>query len=117
MLNLSLQEHECPSSGREDQASRPASQGQGRQGMRGGLGGDGFYRKRGADVGSRVDNEATVRRPRGIDRVLLDKHSGGATVDRHSEKVWDALVARRRGDRLAVGRPCGSAFEVERIQS
>ena len=116
MLNLSSQEHECPSSGQEGQVSSPPSQGQGRQGMRCGLGRDGFHRKRGADVGSRVDNEAAVGRPRGIDRVLLDKRSaGGPTVDRHAEEVWDAVIVRRRGDRLAVGRPCGSALQVERI--
>ena len=41
--------------------------------MRGGLGGDGFHRKRGADVRSRVDHEAAVGRPRRIDRVFVDE--------------------------------------------
>src|ERR1039457_6899784 len=76
---------------------------------------DGFHRKRGADVGSRVDNEAAVGRPRGIDRVLLDKRSGGTTVDRHAEEVWDAMSYHRRGDRSTVGRPRWSALQVERI--
>src|SRR6202165_3351258 len=80
-----------------------------------GLGRNGFHRKRGADVGSRVGHEAAVGRPRGIDRVLLDKKRGGATVYRNTEKVWDAVIVRRRGDRLAVGRPCWSALQVERI--
>src|SRR5216683_6367756 len=79
--------------------------------MRCGLRSDGFHRKRSADVGSRVDNEAAVGRPRWIDRVLGDKRNGGATVDRHAEKVWDAVIVRRRGDRLAVGRPCWRAPE------
>src|SRR5258708_39620056 len=83
--------------------------------MRCGLGRGGFHRKRSTDVGPRVGNEAAVGRPRGIDRVLLDKKSGGATVDRHAEKVWDAVIVRRRGDRLTVGRPCWSALQVERI--
>src|SRR6202158_2985199 len=84
VLNLASQEHECPSSGQEGQMSSPPSQGQGRQGMRSGLGRDGFHRERGADVGSRIDNEAAVVRPRGIDRVLPDKKGGRATVDRHA---------------------------------
>src|SRR6266550_7571867 len=83
--------------------------------MRFGLRRDGFHRKRSADVGSRIDNEAAVGRPRGIDRVLLDKKNGGAAVDRHAEKAWDAVIVRRRGDRLAVGLPCWSALQVERI--
>ncbi len=115
MLNLSSQEHECPSSRQEGQVSSPPSQGQGRQGVRCSLGRDGFHRKCGADVGSRVDNEAAIGRPRRIDRVLLDKRSGGATVDRHAEEVWDAVIVGRRGDRLAVGRPCWGALQVERI--
>src|SRR2546425_13112615 len=83
--------------------------------MRCGLGRGGFHRKPGADVGSRVDKEAAVGRPGGIDRVLLEKDSGGATVDRHAEEVRDAVIVRRRGDRLAVGRPCWSAQQVKRI--
>jgi len=39
----------------------------------------------------------------------------GATVDRHAEEVRDAVIVRRRGDRLAVGRPCWSAQQVKRI--
>ena len=93
----------------------PPSQGQGWQWMRCGFGRDGLHRKRGADVGSRVDNKAAVRRPRGIDRVLLDKSSGGAAVDRHAEQVRDAMIVRRGGDRLAIGRPCWIALQVERI--
>ena len=61
------------------------------------------------------DNVATVRRPRRIDRVLLDKKSRGPTVDRHAEEVWDAVIGCCRGNRLAVGRPCRSAVQVERI--
>src|SRR6058998_121238 len=68
MLNLSSQEDESPSSRQEGQVSSPSSQGQSRQGMRCGLGRYGFHRKRGADVGARVDNKAAVGRPRGIDR-------------------------------------------------
>src|SRR5258705_3354199 len=83
--------------------------------MRCGLGRGGFHRKRSTDVGPRVSNEAAVGRPRGIDRVLLDKKSGGATVDRHAEKAYYAVIVRRRGDRLAVRRPCWSALQVERI--
>src|SRR5277367_1365897 len=83
--------------------------------MRYGLGRDGFHRECGADVGSRVNNEATIGRPHGIDGVLLDKKSGGATVDRYPEEVWDAVIIRRRGNRLAVGRPRRSALQIERI--
>ena len=67
MLNLSSQEHECSSSRQEGQVSSPPSQGQGRQGMRCGVGRDGFHRKRGAYVGPRVDNEAAIGCPHGID--------------------------------------------------
>jgi hypothetical protein len=74
-----------------------------------------LHRKRGVDVGSRVDNKAAVGCPGGIDRVVLDKKSGRATVDRHPEKVWHAVIVRRRSDRLAVGRPCWSALQVKRI--
>jgi hypothetical protein len=94
--------------------SSPPSQCQGRQRMRCGVGGDSFHGKRRADVGSRVDNEATVGRPRGIDRVLLDKNRRGATVDRYAAEMWDAVIGHGRGDRLAVGRPCWSALQVER---
>jgi len=55
---------------------------------------DGFHRKRGTDVGSRIDNEAAVGRPRGIERVLPDKKSGRATVDRHTEQVGDSVIVR-----------------------
>src|SRR5260370_13090725 len=83
--------------------------------MRCGLGGRGFHREGSANVGSRVDNEATVWRPRGIGRVFLDKNSWGATVERYPEEAWDAVIVGRRGDRLAVGRPCGRTLQVERI--
>ncbi len=53
---------------------------------------------RGTDVRSRIDNEAAVGRPRGIDRVLPDKKSGSATVDRHTEEVGDSVIVRCRGD-------------------
>src|ERR1700693_2687703 len=103
MLNVSSQEHECTSSKQEGQMSSPSSQGQCRQGMRCGFFRDRLHQKRRADVGSRVDNEAAVGRPRGIDRVLLNKNSRGATVDRHTEEVWDAVIFCRGGYRLAVG--------------
>ncbi len=95
--------------------SSTSSQDQGRQGMRCGLGSDSFHRKRSADVGSGINNVAAIRRPRGIDRVLLDKKSRGATVDRHAEEMGYTMIDRRRGDRLAVGRPCWTALQVERI--
>jgi hypothetical protein len=72
--------------------------------MRCALGRHGFHRKRGADVGSRVHNEAAVGRPRRIDAVILDKTSGGSTVDRQTEEVRDAVLGHRQGDRLAVRR-------------
>ena len=43
MVNLSSQEHECPSSRKEGQVSSTPSQGQGWQGMRCGLDRDGFH--------------------------------------------------------------------------
>src|SRR5882762_3306458 len=72
MLNLSSQKHECPSPAQEGQVPSSASQGKGWQRTRYGLGRDGFHRKRGTDVGSRVDNKAAIGRPYGIDRVFLD---------------------------------------------
>jgi hypothetical protein len=66
--------------------------------MRCGLGRDGFHRIRGAAFWARVDDEATVGRPSGIERVLLAKRSGGATVDRDAEEAWDAVICRGRGD-------------------
>jgi hypothetical protein len=50
MLNLSSQKHECTSSIQEGQVPSSASQCQGRQAMRRGLGRGGFHRKRRADV-------------------------------------------------------------------
>ena len=41
--------------------------------------------------------------------------AGRPAIDRHAEKVRDAVVVRRRGDRLTVGRPSWSALQVERI--
>src|ERR1700677_1045280 len=79
------------------------------------LGGNGFYRKCCANVGSRVDNEVAVGRPGRIDRVLTDKKSGGATVDRHAEEGGGAAIVGRRGDGLTVGCPCWSALQIERI--
>jgi len=114
MLDLSSQEHERPSPRQEGQVSSPPSQGTGSAGMRCGLGRDGFYGKRSADVGSRVDNEAAVGRPRGIDEYSW-KEERGSDRRLHAEKVWYAVVVRRRGDGLAVGRPCWSALQVERI--
>jgi hypothetical protein len=38
----------------------------------------------------------------------------GASVDRHTEEARDAVIVRRRGDRLPVGRPSWSALPVER---
>src|SRR4029077_8290788 len=102
MLNLSSQEHECPSSLQEGQVSSPSSQGQRRQGLRCGLGRSGFYREGSANIGSRVDNEAPIGRPRGIGRVLLDKKRWGATVDWYSEQVRDTVIVRRRGDRPTI---------------
>ena len=52
MLYLSSQEHERSSSMQEGKVSSPASQGQGRKGMRCGFGRNGLRGKRGADVGS-----------------------------------------------------------------
>ena len=100
--------------GRPD-AERPES-GSGTASVCGcGLGRDGFHRKCGADIGSGVDQEAAVGRPRRIDRIFPDKRSGRATIDGHAKEVWDAVIVRRRSDRLAVGRPCWSALQVERI--
>src|SRR4029077_15134017 len=109
------QEHECPSSLQEGQVSSPSSQGQRRQGLRCGLGRSGFYREGSANIGSRVDNEAPIGRPRGIGRVLLDKKRWGATVDWYSEQVRDTVIVRRRGDRPTIGCPCGSTLQIERI--
>ncbi len=36
-------------------------------------------------------------------------------VDWYSEEVRDAVIVRRRGDRPAIGCPCGSTLQVERI--
>ncbi len=114
MLNISSQDHECPSSRQEGQVPGPTSQGQGWYGVWCGLGRDGLHRKGGADIGSRVDNKATVRRPRRIDRVILNKSSGRAAIDRHAKKVRDAMIVRRRRDRFAVRRPCRISLQIER---
>ena len=73
-----------------------------------------FSRKRGADVRSRVDNEVPVRRPCGIDRILLHKNSGGA--DRRLVSERDAASRdRSAAERLLVrraphaGAPCRSS--------
>ena len=115
MLNVSSQKHECMTSMQEDQASSPASQGECRQGLSCGFCRDRIHRKHCADVGPRVDNEAAVGGPRGIDGVVPDKNSRGATVDRDTEEVWDAVIFCRGGYRLAIGRPRGIALQVERI--
>jgi hypothetical protein len=115
MLNIPSQEHECPSSRQEGQVSSPAGQGQRRQGMRRTVGRDRFHRKLGTDVGSRVHDHAAVGRPRGINRVFLDKKSRRAAIDRHSQEVWGAVIVHRRSNRLSVGRLCRSALQIERI--
>src|SRR5271155_67038 len=76
---------------------------------------DRFYRKCSADVWSRVNNKAAVGRPRGIDRVLRYKRNGRATVNRYAKEVRGAAIGDCRGDRLAVGRPCWTALQIERI--
>ena len=73
----------------------PPSEGQSRQGMRCGLGRDGFHRKCGADIGSRVDKEAAVGRPRRINRVFADKR----------KRVSDHRWARGRGVERRDRRP------------
>jgi hypothetical protein len=95
MLNFSSQGHESPAPGKEDQMSGPPSQSQSLQRVRCGLGRDCFHRKCGADVGSGVDNNASVGRPRRIDRVFPSEKSGGATMDRHAEEMWDAAIVDR----------------------
>src|SRR5580658_8745699 len=80
-------------------------------GLRGGC----FNRKSSADVGSGGRNEVAVRCPRGIDGVLLDKSSGGVSVERHAEEMGDAMIDRRGSDRFAVGRPGWCALKIERI--
>src|ERR1700686_3733747 len=115
MFNFSLQEYEGLSSRQESQMPSPTSQGHGRQGMFGGRSGSGLQGKRRADVGSRIEDEAAVGRPSGIERVTLDKGSGRATVDRHAEEVGDVVIVHRRSNRLAVGCPGGSALQVQRV--
>src|ERR1700733_11304012 len=85
MLNLSAQQNECPSSRQKGEAACSASQGESRQGMQCGLGGDGLHRKGGADVRARVDREAAVGRPYGIDRIFMDKKRGGAAVEGYAK--------------------------------
>ena len=61
VLNLSSQEYERPSSRQKGQVSSSPSQRQSRQWMRCGVRRDRFHRKRCADIGARVDNEAPIR--------------------------------------------------------
>lgn len=67
VLNFTAQENERAATGQEGYVSRAASERQRRQNVRCSIGCDGLYRKCGADVGSRVDNELPVGRPGGID--------------------------------------------------
>src|SRR5271165_6801453 len=83
--------------------------------LRCGLSRDGFYRKCGAYIGTRIDNEACVWRPHRIERVLLDERNWGATVNRNTKQMGDAVIFRRGGDRLTIGRPCWRTLQVERI--
>src|SRR5580658_3095580 len=76
---------------------------------------DGLYGKRGTDVRSRINSEAPMGRPCGIDRILVDKDGGCVTVERDTKEAGDAVIDDRRGDRLAVGRPCRIALQVEGI--
>ena len=115
VLNLSSQEHEHPAALEEFHVSSSTSKGERRQGMRGGLGRDGCHGKRCSNIGARVENEASVWRPRGIDRVLLNEGSGGVTVKRNAEQVRRAVIICRGGDRLAVGCPCWCRLQIERI--
>src|SRR5579863_6439686 len=80
-----------------------------------GLGRNGLHRERGANVRSRVDDEATIGRPCWIYRVFRDKRSGRTTVYRQPEEMWDAVIVYRGSDGLTVGRPCWSALQVQRI--
>src|SRR5450432_85423 len=95
--------------------SSSPSQGHVRERMRRSFGGNRFHRKCGADVRAGIDNETSVWRPRGIDRILADKKDGRMTVERNAEKVWDAVIVRGRGDRFAVRCPCWSALQIECI--
>src|SRR5260221_8129707 len=74
-----------------------------------------FQRKLGADVGSRIYDEPSVRRPRRISCILLNKKNRSAAVDGYIEKVRHAVIVRRRRDRFAVGCPRGAALKVQRI--
>src|SRR6266853_1862743 len=115
VLNLSAQEHQRSSSRKDGEVSSPAREGKCRQRTHYGVGRNGFQRKGRADVGSRVDNEVAVGRPRRINGVLRKKKNWGLTVERHSKEVRDAMIIRSRGDRLAVGRPCWRSLQVQRI--
>ena len=115
MLNVSSQEHERLSSREEGEMSSSSSEDQGRQRARRGLGGDGFHRKCGANIGSGVDKEAPVGSPRWIDRIFMDKGSRRAAIHGHAKEVWDAVIVGRRSDRLAVGGPGWSALQIERV--
>src|SRR5258708_14495614 len=115
VLNLSAQEHQRSSSRKDGEVSSPASEGKSRQRTHYGVGCNGFQRKGRADVGSRVDNEVAVGRPRRINGVLRKKKSWWLTVERHSKEGRDAVIIRSRGERLSVGRPCRRSLQVQRI--
>src|SRR6266851_1290987 len=115
VLNLSSQEHQQSASRKNGEVSSSPSEGKSRQRTHYGLGCYGFQRKGRADVGSRVDYEVAVGRPRRINGVLRKKKSWGLTVESHSKEVRDAMIIRSRGDRLAVGRPRWRSLQVQRI--
>ena len=74
-----------------------------------------LHRKCSPYIRSRVNHEAAIRCPGRIDRVFLKEASGGSAVNRHAVEMRDAIITRRGGNRVAVGRPRRIALQFERI--
>jgi hypothetical protein len=113
VLDLSSHQHEGPSPGKEAQPSGSSRQCEiGKPvGIAGGR--DRLHRERGSNVRARVEKEAAVRGPDGIECVVLNQRHR-RTVQRDAEEMWRAADLCRHDNRTSVRSPCWRALQVER---
>src|SRR6266851_5554980 len=117
VLNLSSQEHQRSSSRKNGEVSSSPSEGKGGQGTHYGLGCYGFQRKGRADVGSRVDNEVAVGRPRWrslqVQRIADNPRVGAVRL--HDIQRGLTMLADGECDVPSVGRDCRPAKDLRSL--
>ena len=105
MADLPAQEHQRTSVRHKGNVPGAASQSQRRQWVGSSLGRYRPQRKCGADVRSRENHEAAIRRPRWVDRVILNQERGRTAIEENAEKPRHAVILGRGSDGLTVGCP------------